>query len=309
MAKVKPADFSVAILGIGAVGGFLAAVFWKNKFDVICVAKPETSDLINKQGIRFESSVFGNYTAHPRAITKLTQEPNLLFITTKAVNLPEALDRIAPELITKSIVVPLLNGLEHVKILRQYFGSHVAAGSISIEVAAETPCRVTHYSTFARVEIASDDLAQSELQKVANFLSQAGLTVKMRSSEADVLWNKLVRLNAITCAITASGQPLGFIRSDQRWRKMLEDAIKEGSAVALVESASINSTKTIMDQIDSLPASLMTSMQRDLAKGNPLELDAIAGAIVRAGTKHGISCPTIELLIKLIQEKVNQKSV
>ena len=37
-------------------------------------------------------------------------------------------------------------------------------------------------------------------------------------------------------------------------------------------------------------------MQRDIAAGREPELDAIAGAVLRAGRSHGIECPTIERL-------------
>jgi 2-dehydropantoate 2-reductase len=37
-------------------------------------------------------------------------------------------------------------------------------------------------------------------------------------------------------------------------------------------------------------------MQRDIAAGREPELDAIPGAVLRAGRRHGIECPTIARL-------------
>jgi 2-dehydropantoate 2-reductase len=41
-------------------------------------------------------------------------------------------------------------------------------------------------------------------------------------------------------------------------------------------------------------------MQRDIAAGRMPELDAIPGAVLRAGARHGIRCPTIERLTEMI---------
>ena len=41
-------------------------------------------------------------------------------------------------------------------------------------------------------------------------------------------------------------------------------------------------------------------MQRDIAAGREPELDAIAGAVLRAGARHGIPCPTVERLAEMV---------
>ena len=42
---------------------------------------------------------------------------------------------------------------------------------------------------------------------------------------------------------------------------------------------------------DGIPAGMRSSMQRDAEAGNPLELDAVGGAVVRAADRHGIPVP------------------
>jgi len=41
-------------------------------------------------------------------------------------------------------------------------------------------------------------------------------------------------------------------------------------------------------------------MQRDIAAGRTPELDAIPGSVLRAASRHGIDCPTIERLVEMI---------
>ena len=59
-----------------------------------------------------------------------------------------------------------------------------------------------------------------------------------------------------------------------------------------------------MAQIDRLPDGITTSMQRDINASNTSEIDAIAGAVVRAGKRHSISCPTIEEMMGIIQDRI-----
>jgi 2-dehydropantoate 2-reductase len=41
-------------------------------------------------------------------------------------------------------------------------------------------------------------------------------------------------------------------------------------------------------------------MQRDIAAGRPTELDAIAGAVLRASRGHGLRCPTVQWLAERV---------
>ena len=48
---------------------------------------------------------------------------------------------------------------------------------------------------------------------------------------------------------------------------------------------------------------MRTSMQKDFDARRPLELDAIAGPIVRGGQRHRIATPAAEELVRLIEAR------
>lgn len=291
---------SVAVLGPGAVGGFLAVVLSKHGNEVNCIATELTAARIVKEGLCLESKALGNFTAHPHAESSLTTEPDILIVTAKAPALAAALERVPPELVQKSIIIPFLNGFEHIQMLRDRYGSRVAVGSISIEVMRPESGVIRHLSPHARVSVASDmDISSEKLERVKEVFSQSGIPCEIREREADVIWGKLVRLNAITCVIAASGEALGYVRSDPVWRGVIEGCVKEGAQVARAEGADSDPQK-VMREIDALPNTLRTSLARDIEAGNRGELDAIAGAIVRKAAEHGLKTPTISHMIKEI---------
>ena len=52
----------------------------------------------------------------------------------------------------------------------------------------------------------------------------------------------------------------------------------------------------------SMPDGMRSSMQKDRAAGRPLELDAIAGPILRGGREHDLPTPHTQVLCSLLAE-------
>jgi 2-dehydropantoate 2-reductase len=92
------------------------------------------------------------------------------------------------------------------------------------------------------------------------------------------------------------------VRSDPRWRSALDNAVAETGRVAAAEGAALDAAATIAE-LESAHAELGSSMQRDIAAGREPELDAIAGAVLRAGARHGIRCPTTEWLAGRVAQR------
>jgi 2-dehydropantoate 2-reductase len=289
----------IAILGPGGVGGFLAGALARAGEPVTVIARESTAALVERDGIRVESLFLGSdFTARPAAAPTLTEPGATLVVATKATTLPDALRRIDAE---PALVVPLLNGLDHMELLRERFGAdRVAAGAIRVEADRPAPGHITQTSPFLLVELAPPtDLVTT----FAGALERAGVPVGVLDSEAQVLWGKLVRLNALACTTSAHDLLLGAIRDDPERRAELDTCIREAAAVAAVEGADVDPA-VVIAELDLAHATLGSSMQRDIAAGRPPELDAIPGAVMRAGARHGIATPTIARLYDAIAARL-----
>ena len=174
--------------------------------------------------------------------------------------------------------------------LFQFF-EHAHAPVEGIQVAA----RRGELTAAARTRVA---------QALADALSHAGVPIKVQDSEADVMWSKLVRLNALACTTSAYNKLLGEIRSTPALRADLVGAIEEACAVGKAEGAYDVDPASAIGELERAHDTLGSSMQRDIAAGREPELDAIPGAVLRAGARHGISCPTIERLYAIIAARV-----
>jgi 2-dehydropantoate 2-reductase len=289
---------SVAVLGPGGVGGFVAAALARSGVPVTIVAREATAAAIARDGIEVDSVRLGEFAAHPRAVAMLELPVDVLVVATKAPALDAALARVRVE---PKLVVPLLNGIEHLATLRERFGAAAVAGSIRIGAEREhgPPTRIVHSSPAVRIELAPP---REDVNAFVHVLRTAEIPAKVLDREADVLWSKLVRLNALACTTAAADMTIGAARTHPLWRARMEGAVDETAAVARAEGAAVDPAATLAELME-LGAGHTSSLHRDLLAGLDHELDAIAGAVLRAGARHGVATPTVEELVGLIRER------
>jgi 2-dehydropantoate 2-reductase len=293
-------QLKIAILGPGGVGGFLAGALERAGADVTVVAREATAELIARDGIRIDSVRLGELVARPAATARLEDEADVLVVATKAAGLDDALARVAGE---PRLVVPLLNGLDHLARLRERFGTRAVAGTIRIEADRPAPGVVVQTSPAVRVDLASADPRRADaLAAFARVLEAAEVPAQVLESEAQVLWSKLVRLNSLACTTSAYDEPIGAIRGDPQRRAELLACIRETAAVANADGAAIDPEQTVAE-LDGAHATLGSSMRRDIAAGRAPELDAIAGAVLRAGARHAVPTPTVAALAERIARR------
>ena len=283
---------TVAVLGPGAVGGSLAVRLSNAGVPVICVAHPESAGLIALAGLVVESPE-GTLTARVEVVEQLTKPVGVLLVTVKAPALDDAVGRVDPDAVADGIVIPLLNGLEHMETLRERFGDRVVAGSIShftayrpgrVQIIEATPAPV--------ITIASDSLPRGQVEEAAEILRAARLDVRVGQDEKRVLWQKLARIAPLAAATSASGRTVGELRHDPEWRERLDDAITEACAVAEADGVSLRPAAQ-WAIIEEMADETTTSAARDVAAGRRSELDAIVGGVLRTAERVGVPTPAL----------------
>ena len=291
----------LAVLGLGGIGGLLAA-----RTEALCVGTERTVAAIRERGLTL---VEGGLTtvAHPEATTRLDRPVALLVVAVKAYDLDSALERVAPEALDGAVVLPLLNGLEHVDALRARFGGAsykllqavpvVAAGSIG-RVSASSPepgFVVKVEQTGGRVTAASRDLDRKSLASRLEPLSGSGLDLVVGDDEREVLWEKAARLAVLAAATVASGRTVGPLRDDPSWSGRMQAGLVEAVSAAAADGVSLSAGGQ-WGMIEAMPPDLTTSAARDAAAGRPTELDAITGSVVRAARRHSVEIPVLDAL-------------
>jgi 2-dehydropantoate 2-reductase len=288
-----------AILGAGGVGGLVGGAIAKAGHPVTLLVRPARRDHYPER-LTVQSETLGAFEAPVQVADRLEGQFDVVWVTVKATALEAALDAAPPEDLGGGVVVPLLNGVDHVGRLRERYGpERVLPGTIRVEAEQVAPGRVRHRSAFADVQVAPDPTTRVWAEALCGELRAVGLGCEVRDDELTMLWGKLCFLAPFVLATTASGGPLGDVRSDPRWRTRLEECVKEACAVGVAEGAKV-APEPILATFRGLPDGFRSSMQKDVAAGRQPELDAIAGPVLRGGSEHGIDVPATRALVDRI---------
>jgi 2-dehydropantoate 2-reductase len=288
-----------AVLGAGAIGGLVGTVVASLGEGVTVLVRPE-----RLPGYPANLSVerpSGAITAPAKAAAMLTNPVDLLWIATKTYQLKTALQAVQS---LPRCIVPLLNGVDHVEVLRAHFGRDcVLPATIAVEAEKLAPGRFVQRSPFVNLNLAAG--GEPLLGAIVARLRDLEFTCRFIQNEQTLLWSKLCFLGPFALVTSASGMNKGQIYADAEWKRKLISAVAEACAVANARVGEVDSSQ-IQTIFDGLPSGIRSSMQKDLAAGRQLELDAIGGPIVRGGERYGIDVSTTAALIAVIRAKATE---
>ena len=286
----------VAVLGPGGIGGLLAALLARRGDHMTCLARPATAAHLAEHGLELRSPTLGDAKVTVEAATRLDQPVDVVFVTIKATQLEAAVDAVPPEVLGDGLVVPFLNGIDHMAWLRRrYPADQVVAGTIRIESTRVSPGVIEHASSFAVVELAAAEPSRrDQVEALAARLAETGLDITVRDDEAATLWSKLSVLAPIALVTTWTAAPLGEARA--RHADELLAVAREIVTVARADGVDLDEAATLAI-LERVPDAMRSSMQKDAAAGRPIELDAIGGAVLRGAERAGTEAPVTARLV------------
>ncbi len=297
MAETKSTQLKHAILGAGGVGGLIGACLAHAGDPVTLVVRRETVASYPRQ-LRLESA-FGSFNVDV-AVAAEVPPVDVLWLSVKATQLEASLAAITDFHGIKAIV-PLLNGIDHIAMLRSKYGAErVIPATIAVESERVEPGHIVHRSPFARLNVLSSGRAL--LGTTIEQLQRVGFTCGYIDDEPTLMWGKLVFLAPFALLTTAADKTVGQILSDAEWRSKGEACVREACNVAKAEGAKVDADK-VLAGVAGMPGGMRSSMQKDVEQGRAPELDAIAGPILRGAQKHGIEVPVTVKLVEAVKQR------
>jgi 2-dehydropantoate 2-reductase len=296
-----------AILGAGGVGGFIAACLARVGENVTLVVRPETL-AAHPREIQLESPL-GKWAVDVNWAASVPP-CDVLWLTIKATQLDSALGAIT-NLESIRTVVPLLNGLDHLPVLRAKFDAasgadRVIPATIAGEFDRVSAGHFVHGTPFAVLNVSSR--GRELLQSVTDQLRTLGVVCNFFDDEPTLMWSKLVFLGPLALTTTAFDRTVGEVMRDPKTWPQLEACIREACAIAQAEGAKVEGdADAVLKVVKNAPHGMRSSMQKDVAHGRAPELDAIGGAIVRAAKRHGLAAPITEELMAQIVARVENR--
>ena len=292
-----------AIFGTGGVGGYFGGRLANAGQDVTFIARGRHLASITESGLRVDS-IGGDFVVEKAKATDSPQsvgEVDVVIVATKAWQLPEAIDQMKPLVGERTMVLPLLNGIEHIDLLLDAFGEHVLGGWCRISSFVAEPGHITHVA-IDTPHIAFGELNMEKSERVNElfdiFSSFDGISVDVADDVQSAMWGKFIFICTTSGVGAVTRQPVNIYRAIPESRIMLDATISETAEVGRAKGVAIPNDiiDNVMKRIDALPEGMVASMQKDIMEGRPSELDAQTGAVVRMGRSLGVATPTHEFI-------------
>ena len=300
---------SHAILGPGGIGGLVGALLARNGQDVTFIVRPGQA-VAYPPAVHVESAVYGEFDAKIQVTEQLTQSVDVLWVTCKATQLDQAIAAASASAAAGATVVPLLNGLDHIAILRRAYGDDaVIVGMMRTESTRVSPGRIVHggwhvpdapeddtHAT-APLELAQNSAGPELVSNVASQIRAAGIRCHVRASENQVIWEKLAVVAPYALATTAVAGSIGMVRANPDVLAHLRLAASETIDAAAAMGVQLDRAKLIA-ALDQYPDSMRVSMERDLSAGRELELANVADPVIREGRARGLQMTSMAWLLE-----------
>ncbi len=293
----------IAIFGSGGVGGYFGGRLALSGQDVTFVARGAHLAAITESGLRVDS-IGGDFVVHP---VKATDSPqsigpvDLVILATKAWQLNSAIEQMRPLMGESTMILPLLNGMEHMDTLLASFDrKHVLGGLCRISAFVAGPGHIRHVGV--PPFIAFGELDNSKSVRINSLLDMFaaldGVTVDVPTDINVAMWEKFIFISGSSGVGAFTRQTIGQFRANPETRAMLFNAMNETAAVARARGAALSErfVSDTMIRIDTIQPHIIASMQKDIMEGRPSELNEQTGAVIRMGRAVGVPTPTHEMI-------------
>ncbi|MFC5801369.1 ketopantoate reductase family protein [Streptomyces formicae] len=147
-----------------------------------------------------------------------------------------------------------------------------------------------------------DNRPSDRVERLRAALDEAGVAAVVSGDIWAELWAKFLFVVPPGGLGAATDAPFGVLRSRPGTRQLLVEAMTEIRQVAQAMDIKLpdDVVPASMAFLDQQPAGGTTSLHRDLAAGNPSELEAWTGAVVRLGERTGTPTPVNRVLYEVL---------
>lgn len=317
---------SIAIVGAGAIGGITAAFLHKAGWDVELVCKhQEIVDRALGQGLHVRG-INGDMYVPVRAVrrsSELSGPKSIILLATKAADCVNAVREILSNMTEDSVLVSMQNGICEEDLAEVVGPERVVGCVVGWGASMHDPGELEMTSNGEFVIGKIDRSNKSRLQTLQEMFSTI-VPTRISDNIMGELYSKLVVNASINPMGALTGLRLGDLLGNRRIRRIIIRLMAEAMAVADAKKLRVPpggggkldyyrffqgegvladiKRHLIMRVIGFKYRRIRSSSLQSLERGRKTETDYLNGYIVRQGRANGISTPTHEIVVGVIQE-------
>ncbi len=300
----------VTVIGAGAMGSLFGALLQRAGNAVTLVdVRSEHVAALRKRDLTIEDPDGSRIAVRVPATTDAgaALAADLFVLLVKTPFTAAALKPFAGRIPARAMVLTLQNGIGNDEAITRALGRRV---QITLGVTAQTatslgPTTVRHRSSGPTIIGLPDGQRPAELEAIVATFSDAGIPTRMTRHIFEHVWQKLLVNVGINAPTALANLPNGGLFTDPEMATLVRRLVGEAANVMRAEGIPAPPRDPV-DFVRAVAEATKTdhsSMLEDLLAGRRTEIDAINGAIVRLGERHGIDVTANRVVTTLVHHR------
>lgn len=298
---------NIAVLGIGGVGGFFGGKLAHTAetgsgLHVSFIARGMHLREIQRNGLLLDADE-GRMVCMPQLATDNINEvpaPDLCLVCVKSFDLESALNGLKEKVTDKTIILPLLNGVDVYERVRAVIKTGVVLPScVYVGTHIERPGEVRQRGGSCTIHFGKDPYNDYMDSRIPEIFTRAGIKYNWMDNPYPEIWGKYIFIAAYGLVTAYSGKTIGQVLESQELSGYVKSIMNEVYAMALAKNVQLPASAAGDSFLKgkNFPYETKTSFQRDFeVMDKPDERDLFGGTIIRLGKELGVHTPSTEYI-------------
>lgn len=305
LVKSKRTSDAILIVGTGALASLFAARLAAAGYGVQMLGTwPEGVATLKARGVTLmgEGGQGQSYAVRASSDAEECREARFALVLVKSWQTARAARQLSDCLSSEGVALTLQNGLGNREQLVEELGEERVALGVTTAGATLIEAGKVRAGGEGKISLGK----HARLGPLADMLQAAGFDVEGDRDVESLAWSKLV-INAAINPLTALLEvPNGEVLKRTTARALSAELARETAAVASAQGIGLTLDNPVRaaEDVARRTAENHSSMLQDVRRGAPTEIDAICGAVVRAGERAGVPTPVNGVMWQLVRAKV-----
>jgi 2-dehydropantoate 2-reductase len=302
----------IAILGLGAVGGYLGAYLAKKykeskDVEIIFITREKTKNIILEKGLKLitPAEEFISFPAHTYTNTENTGPLDFIICTVKSYDLEEALLPLKNSISSGTVILPLLNGVDAKERIAGLFpGTDVWDGCVYIISRLTEPGVIKENGNIHTFHFGSETASADKLKHLETIFKAAGIDCRAAANIQQTIWEKFIFISVVASLTTFLNKAIGPILENEEHRKLAYQLLTELRAVADAKKTGLPDMiiEKSIATMERMPYETTSSMHSDHLKGGKTEYRSLTEYVVNEGKRLNVPVPEYEKVLKGVRK-------
>ena len=313
----------IAVVGAGGVGGYFGGVLALAGYKVTLQDKGDHLAAMRAGGLTVET--IDGRALCPSVVAIGPNEScaacDLVIVSVKGWELASVTDQIRNLSHEKSVILPLLNGIDCSETLQAALPDRIVVGGFcGINSTIKAPGVIKHialkpFVTFGTATYGATTMptvAPDVLGDIKSAFEAADVKTTVSQDIVLSIWQKFLLICPLSAVTSVARVTIDEVLANPETAELLNQCLQELTTVGLANEVALTDRDqtAVLEQIAGAPAGATTSMQRDIIASQPSELDTQLLSAISVARNCGVATPALSFIYSALipQERAARRA-